>query len=106
MTALTTEYLREYLDQKLQEQLDKTKEYINTLVDSIDARITALESNMNLRFSFVDAELADIKSQLKEVSKRDIEDSNALYKSVAKLQKRIDVLEAQVKKLKISQPSK
>lgn len=85
----------EYLDKKLDEQFERVNDLIKNSVDSI-----------HVRFTLIDAELANIKRELKDISKRDIEDSNALAKSIMKLQKRVDILETQIKKLKIKQSSK
>lgn len=111
---LTTEYLEKVLEQKLTKKFDEFKYYFENYVDkkfallvercdNLEAQIQGLEQKMNLRFSIIEAELEDIKTKLKEYSKRDLEDSNAINKVLVKLQKRMSNLEAQLKKIKINQ---
>ncbi len=128
MATLTTEYLEKILDKRFSdfarlmkksfdemgartdakfERLEAKMDYQFSLLvercDNIEAQVKDLEQKMNFRFSTVDAELETIKRDLKIYSKRDKEDSDAFKTTVNKLQRRVETLESQVKKLKASQ---
>lgn len=115
-TPLTTEYLDLQLDKRLKEHgeilLQKLKEHydpkfalIIERLDFLENKINDLEQRMNFRFSILEKEIEDIKTDLKAYSKRDIDDSNALNREVVKLQKRVHNLEEQLKKVKQKLPS-
>ncbi len=105
MAEITKEYLKTLLDQQshgIFARFDLFEERLLAIETSVDE----LQQSMSIRFSFADKELYEIKRELKDFSKRDIEDSNALAKSITKLQKRIEILETQVKKLKSKESAK
>lgn len=86
-----------------EQAIDKKFSLVVERLDFLEGKINDLEQKMNFRFSLVEAELEDIKKDLKAYAKRDKEDSDALSKDVIKLQKRVSTLEQQIKKLKAAQ---
>jgi hypothetical protein len=111
---LTTEYLDKVLNKRLKEYsedlLTKLKEHYDPKfallmerMDNLEGKFNDLEQKMNFRFSVIEAEIEDLKEDLRTYSKRDKEDSDAFNRDMVKLQKRVATLEDQVKKLKSAQ---
>lgn len=65
---------------------------IESRFDSIDSKLTAMQT-----------ELEDIRQKLNTVSLRTKDDDDSLVKDIFALQRRVDVLETQLKQMKLNQ---
>ena len=85
------ELTKEYFD----EQLEKlaTKEAVNQLAETVQE----LQSDMQS----VKSDVSEIKTAVFELSRRDIEDSDAFAKTLVNHDRRLQTLESSVKELKL-----
>jgi hypothetical protein len=92
------ELTKEYFDQQLKKLTTKTdladeREHSDTKFNAMFEGFKSINDSLNL----VAKDVKSIKEDLKELSKRDLEDSNAFAKDIVELEKRILKIEKRLK---------
>ena len=75
-----------------------TKEEFNGFKDKIEGRLDSIEN----RLIYLTREIADIKSDLKKLSERTLEDSDAHAKDILKLQRRVEKMEKEMTQMRLA----
>lgn len=106
MAELTKEYFDKHyeeLNEFLSVQFEKVFSTMATKADisALDKKMTDGFTEQSIKLDFMRTEIASIKTDLAELSKRTREDDNAFNRELQKLKDRVDELE---KKLKVLTP--
>ena len=91
-------FLQEHMLTKEDAKQFATKEDVAQLRFDMDQRF----AEINVRLGGVEQELKDINRRLTALEKRVHEDGNVYAREVIDLRRRVDILEAQVKKLEVA----
>ena len=75
-----------------------TKEEFNGFKDKIEGRLDSIEN----RLIYLTREIADIKSDLKKLSERTLEDSDAHAKDILDLQHRVEKMEKEMTQMRLA----
>ena len=75
-----------------------TKEEFNGFKDKIEGRLDSIEN----RLIYLTREIADIKSDLKKLSERTLEDSDAHAKDILDLQRRVEKMEKEMTQMRLA----
>ena len=84
----------------IQIPMELTQEYFDSFVKELTARLDQFDKkfdHLEARLDFFERELKEIRQELNNLSKRDLEDSAAFAKEILTLNKRVAALERQLK---------
>lgn len=93
------EFLQENMMTKNDAKNFATKQDLADLGQRLDQKIDYVYSSLSSQINSIESELKDIKQQLEKLEKRTLEDADAAAEDILALQRRVEILERQVKNL-------
>lgn len=97
------DYLKDNMVTK--EEFTEFRKEVDEHFDRVDGRLDRVEGrldNIENRLIFLEKEIADIKADLKKLSERTLEDSDAQAKDILDLQKRVDKMEKEMTQMRLA----
>lgn len=90
------DYLKDNMVTK--EEFTEFKQNVEGRLDRVEGRLDNIEN----RLIFLEKEIADIKTDLKKLSERTLEDSDAQAKDILDLQKRVEKMEKEMTQMRLA----